>query len=173
MLLRPTYTIDSIYHLNENQLKKMGIKAIFADLDNTLLAWNVKQTAQEMDELNHRLQKVGIKLVVISNNTFTRVDKVLAPYQISFLARAKKPLPFGIRKALRHFHLRREEVLMVGDQLITDMQAGNLAGVRSVLVRPLVSSDRWNTQINRFFERFVFKFWAVSGRKIKFREYLK
>ncbi len=39
---------------------------------------------------------------------------------------------------------------MVGDQLITDMQAGNLAGVATVLVKPLVETDKWNTRINRF-----------------------
>ncbi len=45
---------------------------------------------------------------------------------------------------------------MVGDQLITDIQAGNLAGVGSVLVRPLVTTDKWNTRINRFFEKIIF-----------------
>ena len=40
MLFRPRYTIDTIYNLDPKQLKKMGIKAVFSDLDNTLLAWN-------------------------------------------------------------------------------------------------------------------------------------
>ena len=65
MLFRPRYTIDTIYHLDPKQLKKMGIKAIFSDLDNTLLAWNKADTAIEMKQLNECLAKDGIRLVVI------------------------------------------------------------------------------------------------------------
>ena len=73
MLFRPRYTIDTIYHLDPKQLKKMEIKAVFSDLDNTLLAWNKAETAVEMDELNQRLAKDGIRLVVISNNNAERI----------------------------------------------------------------------------------------------------
>ena len=64
MLFRPRYTIDTIYHLDPKHLKKMVIKAVFSDLDNTLLAWNKADTAVEMDQLNERLAKDGIRLVV-------------------------------------------------------------------------------------------------------------
>ena len=117
MLFRPKYTIDTIYHLDPAQLQDLGIKAVFSDLDNTLLAWNRKETAQEMDELNQRLKKAGIRLVVISNNTPERVGKVLDPYGIDFIARSKKPLPTGIKRALAKFKLPRKAVMMVGDQL--------------------------------------------------------
>ncbi len=40
---------------------------------------------------------------------------------------------------------------MVGDQLLTDVVASNVAGVRSILVQPLIETDAWNTRINRFF----------------------
>ena len=101
MLFRPRYTIDTIYHLDPKQLKKMGIKAIFSDLDNTLLAWNEADTAVEMKQLNECLAKDGIRLVVISNNNAERIGKVLNPYHISFIAKARKPLPIGINKELK------------------------------------------------------------------------
>ena len=142
MLFRPRYTIDTIYHLDPKQLKKMGIKAVFSDLDNTLLAWNKADTAVEMDQLNRRLAKAGIRLVVISNNNAERIGKVLNPYHISFIAKARKPLPIGINQELKELNLQKDQVLMVGDQLITDMQAGNLAGVATVLVKPLVFKEK-------------------------------
>ena len=40
MLFRPKYTINTIYNLDPQKLNEMGIKAVFSDLDNTLLAWN-------------------------------------------------------------------------------------------------------------------------------------
>lgn len=172
MIFRPKYTIDTIYHLNAEQLKKMDIHAVFSDLDNTLLAWNKFETAAEMDKLNRYLQASRIKLVVISNNNAQRVGKVLNPYHIAFVAKAKKPLPFAINRKRRKMGLGKKQVMMVGDQLITDMQAGNLAGVQTVLVKPLIQTDKWNTRINRFFEKIIFFFLSWSHR-VTFKESLK
>lgn len=172
MLFRPKYTIDTIYHLNTDELHKLGIKAVFSDLDNTLLAWNKFETAQEMDKFNQQLKAAGIKLVVISNNNAERVGKVLDPYHIDFVAKSRKPLPFAITKKREELGLKKDQVLMVGDQLITDIQAGNLAGVNSVLVKPLVETDKWNTRINRFFEKFIFFVLSWSHR-VTFKETLQ
>lgn len=172
MLFRPKYTIDTIYNLKTEKLVQMGIKAVFSDLDNTLLAWNKFETAKEMDRFNQKLAKAGIKLVVISNNNAERVGKVLDPYGIEFVAKSKKPLPFAIICEVEELGLKKDEVMMVGDQLITDMQAGNLAGVKTVLVKPLVETDKWNTRINRFFEKIIFLFLNLK-RRIKFEENLR
>lgn len=170
-IFRPVLTIDSIYNLDVADLKRRGINTVFSDLDNTLLAWNIVESAAQMDELNKRLAAGGITLVVISNNNHNRIQKVLDPYGIKFLARAKKPLPSGIVRALHQFNARKEQTLMVGDQLLTDMIAGNLAGTKTVLVKPLVETDAWNTSINRFFEKFIF-FFLNLRQKINFKEYL-
>ena len=172
MLFRPRYTIDTIYHLDTDVLQQMNVKAVFSDLDNTLLAWNEFETAKKMDELNQRLAKAGINLVVISNNNAERIGKVLNPYQIDFVAKSRKPLPFAITKKRKQLGLAKDQVMMVGDQLITDIQAGNLAGVESVLVKPLVETDKWNTRINRFLEKIIFFFLAISHR-VTFKETLE
>lgn len=57
MLFRPKYTINTIYNLDPQKLNEMGIKAVFSDLDNTLLAWNKFETAKEMNKLNRRLAR--------------------------------------------------------------------------------------------------------------------
>lgn len=172
MLFRPKYTINTIYNLDPAQLNEMGIKAVFSDLDNTLLAWNKFETAKEMDKLNRVLAKANIKLVVISNNNAQRVGKVLNPYHIDFVAKSRKPLPFAITRKREEMHLEKSQVMMVGDQLITDMQAGNLAGVNTVLVKPLVETDKWNTRINRFFEKIIYFFLGLSHR-VTFKEILQ
>ena len=162
MLFRPKYTIDTIYNLDPQKLNEMDIKAVFSDLDNTLLAWNKFETAKEMDNFNQKLAKAGITLVVISNNNAQRVGKVLDPYHIEFdssflnVTRCDKP-----RKKKIIFSKKR---LILVFQLITDMQAGNLAGVKTVLVKPLVETDKWNTRINRFFEKIIFFFLGLSHR---------
>jgi predicted HAD superfamily phosphohydrolase YqeG len=37
------------------------------------------------------------------------------------------------------------------------MVAANQAGVYSILVKPLINTDAWNTSINRFMEKFIMK----------------
>ena len=46
---------------------------------------------------------------------------------------------------------------MVGDQLMTDIRAAHRAGIRSILVKPLVQHDSIKTQINRARERRVMR----------------
>lgn len=172
--LRPKMTIDSIYNLDVADLKRRGINAVLSDLDNTLLAWNVKETAVDMDKLNKRLATAGIDLIVVSNNNHDRIAKVLDPHGIKFVSRAKKPLPNGILAAIEKFNLDKGKTIMVGDQLITDIQAANLAGVKSVLVKPLVNTDAWNTSINRFLEKFIFFFLNINPKKrVKFSDKLR
>ena len=55
-------------------------------------------------------------------------------------------------------------MLMVGDQIMTDIRGANAAGIRNVLVQPIVDTDGWNTRINRFFERKIMKYLSKTSR---------
>ncbi len=46
---------------------------------------------------------------------------------------------------------------MVGDQLMTDIRASHRAGIRSILVKPLVKHDSNKTKFNRWRERGVLR----------------
>ncbi len=154
-VFKPTWMVNSVYSISPEQLKQHGIKAVFTDLDNTLIAWNNPDGTPELRQWMKSLADAGIPLIVISNNSYKRVKRATATLDLPFISRALKPLGFGIRRALRKLGLHQEEVVMVGDQLITDMVASNNAGVRSILVKPLIQSDAWNTKPNRFFEFFL------------------
>lgn len=103
------------------------------------------------------MELAGIPVIVVSNNSHSRVKRALRNIQLPFVSRALKPLGFGIHRALRKLNLNADQVVMVGDQLLTDILAANSAGTRSILVKPLLNSDAWNTKINRFFEYFIQK----------------
>ncbi len=45
---KPTWMIDAIYKITPAQLKKLGIKAVLTDLDNTLIAWNNPDGTEEL-----------------------------------------------------------------------------------------------------------------------------
>lgn len=154
-LLKPTWQVDSIYHVSPAQLKDRGIRAVFSDLDNTLIAWDNPNGTPELKRWLQDLRAAKIPLVVVSNNSRRRVGRAVTPLAVPFVSRAFKPLAHGITRTRKRLGLTKNEVVMVGDQLLTDMIAANLAGVRSILVRPLRDSDQWNTRINRAMEHRV------------------
>ncbi|CYV11021.1 YqeG family HAD IIIA-type phosphatase [Streptococcus suis] len=153
----PDFALEKAYDVTVESLKKHGIKVVFVDLDNTLIAWNNPDGTSEMRQWLHDLQDAGIPVVVVSNNKYERVKRAVEKFGIEFEAFALKPFTFGINRALKRFDVQPYEVVMIGDQLMTDIRAAKRAGLRSVLVKPLLKTDSINTQINRWRERRTMK----------------
>ncbi|MCP0886729.1 YqeG family HAD IIIA-type phosphatase [Ligilactobacillus sp. WILCCON 0076] len=152
---KPTWMIESIYDLTAEDIQAQGIKIILTDLDNTLIAWNNPNGTPKLREWLKKMNEAHIPVVVVSNNNHRRVKKALRTFNLPFVSRAMKPFVRGINTAKRRFELKESEIVLVGDQLITDIAAANNANIRSILVKPLVESDAWNTRINRFFEKII------------------
>ena len=51
-----------------------------------------------------------------------------------------KPHPFMIEQALKHLGTSKEETVMIGDQIATDIVAGQSAGLRAFLIASDVHS---------------------------------
>jgi HAD superfamily phosphatase (TIGR01668 family) len=154
-IFKPTWMIEKIYNLSAQDLKAKGITTVLTDLDNTLIAWNNPDGTPELRQWIEDLKKEDIKVIVVSNNNHDRVKKAVEGFGLDFDSRALKPLTVGINRVVRKYKLEKSATIMVGDQLITDMVASNLSGVRGVLVKPLVETDAWNTKFNRFMELFI------------------
>ena len=103
------------------------------------------------------MTEADIPVVVVSNNKYERVERAVANFHVDFVSRAMKPFTKGINEAIERYHFNRDEVVMVGDQLMTDIRASHRAGIRSILVKPLVKSDAWVTKFNRWRERRMWK----------------
>lgn len=153
--LAPTWQIESIYNLTAADLHKNNIKVVLTDLDNTLIAWNNPDGTPELRAWLRLMEEEKITVVVVSNNNHQRVKRAVGPLNLPFVSRALKPLTRGIRQAQKRYQVANDEVILVGDQLLTDVWAANNAQIRSVLVKPIVESDAWNTKINRGIENLV------------------
>lgn len=164
---KPTWMVRSIYSITPEQIEKNNIKAVLTDLDNTLIAWNNPEATEESIQWIERMKEANIPVVIFSNNSEERV-KVVADYLgLDFIARGMKPSRRGFRKAQEELKLPKEEILMVGDQVITDVLGANRFGVRSVLVQPLLESDAWNTKFNRFVELKIMNYLIKSDPEMK------
>ena len=152
---KPTWMLEAIYQLTPAELAKHNIKAVLTDLDNTLIAWNNPDGTPELLAWIELMETAGIPVIVVSNNNEERVARALQHLELAFVARALKPLSKGMNEALQRLNLPAEQVVMVGDQVMTDIRAANGAGIHSILVKPLVNSDAWNTKPNRAMEKIV------------------
>ncbi len=156
-LFKPTYYINKIWNITPKSLGFLGVNTILADLDNTLVAWNQPKGDRNFFIWHQKLSHNGIKLIVVSNNSTRRVRKAVSNLGVQFESWSLKPLPFGVNRTLRDFHLSKKEVLMVGDQIMTDIIAANLTGLKSALVKPLLQSDSIITKFNRNLEKVLTK----------------
>ncbi|MEY8701164.1 YqeG family HAD IIIA-type phosphatase [Streptococcus ferus] len=154
---RPDFIVEAVYDLTPDSLRKHGIKAVLVDLDNTLIAWNNPDGTPQLREWIDSMTEADMPVVVVSNNKYSRVKRAVEKFHIDFVSRAMKPFTRGIHMAIDRYGFSKDEVVMVGDQLMTDIRAAKRAGIRSILVKPLITSDAWNTKFNRARERRVWK----------------
>ncbi|GBG97528.1 YqeG family HAD IIIA-type phosphatase [Lactococcus termiticola] len=154
---KPDYLVEAVYMLDASRLKAEGIHALMVDLDNTLIAWNNPDGTPELLAWLEAMKADGIQVIVVSNNKQARVARAVEKFGVAYVWRAMKPFARGINKALAIMGEEPGRVAMVGDQLMTDIRASKRAGVKSVLVKPLVESDAWNTKFNRWREGRVWK----------------
>ncbi|SJN21588.1 Hydrolase, HAD subfamily IIIA [Marinilactibacillus psychrotolerans 42ea] len=169
---KPTWMVNSIYQITPEQLKRKNIKTVLTDLDNTLIAWNNPEATEETLEWIERMKASGINVVIISNNKAKRVSKVATILELEFIPNAMKPFQKGFKQAQEKFNLSKDELLMVGDQIITDIKGANHAGIRSVLVKPILNSDAWNTRFNRMIELKIMNYLIKKNPDMKWRDSL-
>lgn len=159
----PSNYSKSVFDLNFAKLKKEGIKGIITDLDNTLVPWDEPSANQTVINWIEEAKRHEIKVIIASNNSEERVKHFCNPLDIPYIHRAKKPLKGVYKKALERLELEKEEVVAIGDQLMTDIFGANLFGVKTILVVPVAVTDGLTTKFNRMMERQVLKLMRRKG----------
>ena len=76
----------------------------------------------------------------------------------------------GASEKINKRGLKKEEVMLVGDQMMTDVIAARGAKIRVVLTEKVVKEDQWTTHFNRLFDRPMRKHLAKKGELIDWRE---
>lgn len=152
----PNMYQQKIENINYQKLKKLGIKCLIFDLDNTIALINQDKITDSTKKLLNSLKK-DFKIVIISNNVTKRVKKYADNLSCDFVANAMKPLSRGYRKIRKKYGFQKEEMCMIGDQIVTDIYGGNRYHMFTILVDPLGTKDLKITSLNRFIERKILK----------------
>ena len=150
--LSPTWFCEEIYELNTEILKENGIKTIFFDLDNTLIPFYEALPYEKTKRFINYLKDIGFNIYVISNNHEDRVAKFCKDLNCKYSYMSYKPLPFKLNKFIKKENLNKNETIIVGDQIMTDIICSKFLKIKSILVTPACNDDLKETKINRFID---------------------
>lgn len=134
--LIPDITATSIDALDGDFFISRGIKAVFLDIDNTLVVPHAPLPDDRAENFIRSLEKSGLTVCLISNNKKVRVDK-FNTFKIPAIHRAAKPLTFSYRRMIKKLGIKADEAAAVGDQFFSDIYGANRAGLFTVYVDPI------------------------------------
>lgn len=151
-LLIPTFFTNKITDLSPSFLKTQGVTSILADIDDTLTYHKDPHVPEKILEFINLMKINNIKIILISNNSKDRASKFAKKLNLPYISRAFKPAPFGINLALKKLNISKNEAIIIGDQIFTDILGANLLGIKSILVDPFEKNQTAFLKLKRFFE---------------------
>ncbi len=149
----PTYYAKTIYDVDPQFYQEQNITTLILDLDNTLASYRALVPSKETIAYVEAIKKLGITVYLISNNRDRRVHEYAQTLNVKYLASARKPFTSKIRAFIKSENIDQDKLMLVGDQLLTDVRAANKLGVKVLLCDKLVKEDQWTTKFNRLLDR--------------------
>jgi uncharacterized protein len=156
-LFKPDKYYPSFYDIDLDKLKKEGITLIACDLDNTIIPHDVVVGDDKVKKRIKEIQDKGFTFVIISNNHINRVKTFSDDLNIPYYYNSRKPLKKNYAKILEDYNVDPKNVVLVGDQILTDIFGANRMNLNSILVKPLATKDPLHTRFNRAIEKRVLK----------------
>ncbi|WP_342269413.1 HAD-IIIA family hydrolase [Spiroplasma endosymbiont of Aspidapion aeneum] len=155
---RPTMYLESYKKVNLEALKNSGIKLILCDMDNTLIRFDERIPSIDVINFVRKVNEMGFEFVIFSNNIKSRVTKCAQKAGVkNYFWNCKKPFLGKLKVVKKLFRYKNNEIILIGDQLITDVFVANRANIKSILVEPLSKTIIGDNKIVRFIEKFIFK----------------
>ena len=147
----PWKYVKSAYRIPYQELYDAGYRGLIFDIDNTLTEHGAPAD-EKVCQLFLKLHGIGFATCLVSNNRKERVQKLADAVSSAFTWKANKPLPGACTKAMDIMGTERENTLLIGDQLFTDIWCANWAGIRSILVRPINPREEIQIVLKRYLE---------------------
>lgn len=161
----PMEYVENVNVIDYTRLKENGIKGLIFDLDNTLAPFDVKKPTEKIKVFLNQLETQGFKICLVSNNQGKRVEIYNEELKLPTVSKAGKPRKRGILTALKLMNISKEEGVVIGDQMFTDIWVSNRIGMYSILVKPIGDRDEFTVRLKRGLEKKVFNMYM---KKIKY-----
>lgn len=154
-LFIPKMYQKNIFSINYQKLKDK-YKLIIFDLDNTIGSIKEEVCNKETTDFLNNLTKDFI-IVVASNSHKERVLRFTKNLKCDVFYLSLKPTLHILRKIKKKYRIPYKEMIIIGDQIMTDIFVGNRKKLLTILVDPIRNIDFKITSINRVFERTINK----------------
>ncbi|MDY3797475.1 MAG: YqeG family HAD IIIA-type phosphatase [Agathobacter sp.] len=163
IFLYPREYINSTYEIDFDKLYKQGYRGIIFDIDNTLVPHGAPADERAISLFTH-LKEIGFSCMLLSNNKEPRVKMFNDAVGVDYIYKAGKPKPSGYKKAMHRLGTTTDNTLFVGDQIFTDIVGANLAGIRTILVKPIHPKEEIQIVFKRFLEKPILAFYKLHCR---------
>ncbi len=163
--LIPDIICDTVRQVPFASFVEKGVRVIAFDIDNTLVPYDVPSADQELQDFLFSLKNLGVKIAFVSNNTPQRVSLFNEPFGFFTVPDAHKPLRSALKPVITHFGVKPKEVLLVGDQLLTDVLSARIWGAFAATVLPIKKVESRFFRFKRKLEKpFVKKYYKRQGK---------
>ncbi|MCR5593580.1 MAG: YqeG family HAD IIIA-type phosphatase [Saccharofermentans sp.] len=153
--MKPDKVCKSVYDIPLDELKKAGKTCLLLDFDNTLGPDHAKAPDKFAYDFIKKITCEGFVCCLVSNAKSGRSAGIAKALDIPCITYAHKPRPDGVYRALKLMQTDKDRAVMVGDQVFTDVIAGRLAGVYTIMVEKYSPKEIWYVVLKRPFERLV------------------
>lgn len=167
----PNEWLDSTYEIDFDFLYAKGLRGVIFDIDNTLVPHGAPADDRAKALFAH-LKALGIDACLLSNNQEPRVKSFNDQVQVHYIYNAHKPSVKNYEQAMKLMHTDKTNTIFVGDQLFTDVLGANLAGIPTILVKPIHPKEEIQIVFKRYLERIVLFFYKKACRKGKWNKNL-
>lgn len=151
-MLKADIIKDSIYEIDYASLKKKGINVLIFDLDNTIASYEENKPSKEAISLIKKL-KEDFDVYILSNNWPKRVNPFGNIFKVKAFSMGLKPLTHKLKKIQKEKGYKKSEMLMIGDQLLTDIFGAKRFKIKSIYVHPISKKEPLTTKVNRLLEK--------------------
>ena len=153
--MKPEKVYESLAKMPWQDLYNEGIRTALLDFDNTLGPDHATEPEDYSYLCVKMIEETGIRCCLVSNAKSGRSAKIAEMLGIPVVTYANKPGTSGVLKAIKLMESSADKSVMVGDQVFTDVIAGNRSGVRTFMVEKLHKPEIWYVLLKRPFEKLV------------------
>ena len=155
--MMPDYMFRAFDEITPAFLASLGVKAILADIDNTLAPYEQPEPDERIKGWIASLAEAGIGIAFVSNNDWERVELFNRTLGVPAYAKSGKPFKKNLVKAMNDLGGTLDTTVMLGDQLLTDALAGHNLGVKCLIVPPIRDKKNAFFKFKRWLEKPVVK----------------
>ena len=151
----PNRVFNRITDIKLEDLARDNLTGLLVDVDNTLSTHGGQTPLNGLKDWLTYMKDGGIEIIILSNARKKRVMPFAERIGLKYIYLSFKPTPFGFFRGMNEIGYKRENVAIVGDQLFTDVLGGNIFGVKTYLVRPILLEDKIGFKIKRKLENHI------------------